>query len=128
MDPWLLQLLENKTGGFRAARWNRCRHCNEIVLTGINDDQCAGTITADPTPLTAAQELECLLAGRDTVSATPHGRTYDLHRRDDDLISNHPAGGGTTFGTVIPAHQCGNRYPGFFQRPNRNTWPTTPQF
>lgn len=128
MDPWLQNLLETKTGGFRAAKWNRCNHCNRIVLTGINDDTCAATVTADPTPLTPQQEIECLLTHRPTISATPHGKTYDLHHRDADLISDHPANTPTLYGTVLPTHQCGNRYPGFLTHQTTTDWPTNPTF
>jgi len=116
IDPWLQNLLETKTGGFRAARWQRCTTCNQITLTGINIEECAWTVTVDPTPLDPHTELECLLAHRPTLSATPHGKIYELHHRDADLIADHPAGAPTTYGLVFPAHQCGNRYPGF-QKP-----------
>jgi len=128
MDPWLKNLVESKTGGFRAAKWERCHHCNQITLTGINDDICAWTITVDPTPLTPQQELECLLSLRDTASATPHGKTYDLHHRDADMISDYPAGGPNTYGTVLPNHQCGNRYPGFLARNTAAGWDPTINF
>lgn len=110
-EKWLLELLKTKTGGFRTTNWKRCPTCKAITLTGINGDQCAWTITVDPTPLTPHDELLCTLTNRQTASATPNGKNYELHHRDEDMIAGHPPSKGF-YGLVFPEHRCGARFPG----------------
>lgn len=115
-DDWLKQLLEDKTGGFRAARWERCTTCKELTLHGMDADMCAGMVTADPTPLSELQELACIIVGRPTFTLKARGTSYELNdRRDAHKYGPRPP---THNGrVVIPAHQCGARFPGFIQRP-----------
>lgn len=115
-DDWLKQLLETKTGGFRAARWGRCPGCSQLTLTGMDADLCAGMVTADPTPLTPQQEHACMIAGRETYTLKPRGTSYELNdRRGAYLYGTRPPDHRGR--TVIPAHQCGARFPGFIQKP-----------
>lgn len=115
-DDWLKQLLENKTGGFRAARWQRCPTCDQLTLHGMDADLCAGMVTADPTPLTPQQEHACFIADRPTYTLKPRGNTYELNdRRGPYLYGTRPPDHNGK--TVIPAHQCGARFPGFIKRP-----------
>jgi hypothetical protein len=44
------------------------------------------------------------------------------------MISSYPANSQTTYGTVLPTHQCGNRYPGFLARHTTAGWDTTINF
>lgn len=117
-DEWLKQLLETKTGGFRAATWQRCRNCNELTLHGMDADICAEMVTADPTPLNPQQELACFIIGRPTFTLTPRAgsTSYELSdRRTAYRYGPRPPDHGSR--TIIPAHQCGARFPGFIKRP-----------
>lgn len=108
MPDWLRTLLEQTTGGFRNARWDRCKDCGEITLHGMDGDICAGMATVDPTPLTPQQEHWCALTGRDTYSANIDAdRRTQLWRRTKWALAkphNRP---------IFPAHICGQRYDGF---------------
>ncbi|WP_422758275.1 hypothetical protein [Paenarthrobacter sp. C1] len=121
-DDWLKTLLENKTGGFRAARWERCNTCQELTLHGMDADMCAGMVTADPTPLSPQQELACMIIGRPTFTLKPRGQAYELHDRRD-AHKHGPRPPDHKGRTVIPAHQCGARFPGFIQRPTTKETP-----
>lgn len=107
MDPWLTQKLLTTTGGFRAARYRLCTKCSAWTLQGPDDDRAAILATADPTPLTPKQEIECALNDRRTytIGTTPSGKPQ-LETRDIYGI------GAPIRRTVIPAHKCGHRYPG----------------
>ena len=112
-QEWLKQLL--------AARWQRCPNCNQITLHGMDADLAAGMATADPTPLTEQQELACIIAHRPTYTLTTRGTTHELNDRTaahtyGPRPSNHKGR------TIIPAHQCGARFPGFIPQPH-----TTPE-
>lgn len=115
-DDWLKQLLEQKTGGFRAARWERCKDCDQLTLHGMDADLCAGMVTVDPTPLSPQQEHACMITGRPTYSLKPRGTSYELSDRDGAYLygSRPPDQRGKT---IVPAHQCGARFPGFIPRP-----------
>jgi hypothetical protein len=116
MGDWMKQLLETKTGGFRAARWQRCPTCDQLTLHGMDADVCAGMATADPTPLSPQQELACFIVGRPTYTLKPREKGYELSdRRCDYLWGPRPPDHRSK--TVIPAHKCGARFPGFIQQP-----------
>lgn len=118
MDDWLKQQLENKTGGFRAARWGRCPDCQELTLHGMDADLCAGMVTVDPTPLSPQQEHACMIVGRPTFTIKPRGNSYELNdRRGAYLYGSRPPDHRTH--TIIPAHKCGARFPGFIPRPDK---------
>lgn len=115
-DEWLKQLLETKTGGFRAAQWQRCPTCDQITLHGMDADICAGMATVDPTPLSPLQELACFIIGRDTYTLKPREKGYELSdRRPAYLYGPRPPDHQGKI--IVPAHQCGARFPGFIQRP-----------
>ena len=127
MDDWLKTQLENKTGGFRAARWGRCPGCQELTLHGMDADLCAGMVTADPTPLSPQQEHACMIVGRPTFALKPRGTSYELSdRRGAYLYGSRPPDHRGK--TVIPAHQCGARFPGFIPRPTKETTSEHPSF
>lgn len=116
IDDWLLAQLETKTGGFRAARWGRCRTCQQITLTGMDADLTAGIATVDPTPLSPQQEHACMITGRETYTLTNRGNTYTLDdRRGATRYGPRPPNHHRS--TIVPAHQCGARFPGFIQKP-----------
>ena len=115
-DEWLKQLLEQKTGGFRAARWGRCPTCNELTLHGMDADLTAGMATVDPTPLSPLQELACFITERETYSLKDRGNSYELNdRRGAYLYGPRPPNHHNK--TIVPEHQCGARFPGFIPRP-----------
>lgn len=126
-QAWLKQLLETKTGGFRAARWQRCPNCNQLTLHGMDADLAAGMATADPTPLTETQELACFITGRPTYTLTNRGTSYELNdRRGAYLYGPRPPNHKGR--TIIPAHQCGARFPGFIPRPHTKETTNDPPF
>lgn len=106
--PIAEQIHENRASTRRTARFHRCRRCGAIVLTGLDGDVLAWTATADPTPINAQAELAVLLLLQ---------RTYrvDHTREGYHLTYRHPAHRGP--GTVLPAHACGRRFPGFLTPP-----------
>lgn len=115
-DDWLKQLLEAKSGGFRAARWGRCPGCDQLTLHGMDADLCAGMATVDPTPLSPHQEHACFITGRPTYSLKARGTGYELNdRRGAYLYGTRPPD--QRGKTIVPAHQCGARFPGFIPRP-----------
>lgn len=117
MDDWLKTQLENKTGGFRAARWGRCPTCNELTLHGMDADLTAGMATVDPTPLSPQQEHACMITGRETYSLKERGTSYELNDRRGAYRygARPPDHKGRT---IVPAHKCGARFSGFIQRPD----------
>lgn len=116
MDDWMVQLLEAKTGGFRAARWGRCTTCGELTLHGMDADLCAGMATVDPTPLSPQQEHACMITGRETYSVKERGTSYELNdRRGAYRYGARPPD--QRGKTIVPAHQCGARFPGFIKKP-----------
>ncbi|MHC6592409.1 hypothetical protein [Arthrobacter sp. C152] len=126
-DDWLKQLLETKTGGFRAARWQRCPTCDQITLHGMDADIAAGMATVDPTPLSPLQELACFIVGRDTYVLKPREKGYELSDRSGAyLYGPRPPDHGSK--TIVPAHQCGARFPGFIPRPNNQETTNEPDF
>lgn len=109
MDPWLLKHLETKTGGFRAARWERCRDCEELTLVGLDGDIAAIKVRVDPTPLNPLQEALCAIAGRRTSSLTIGAARSKITIWDRDPL----AIGKPLSEPVVPHHKCGARFPGF---------------
>lgn len=106
MEKWLLQLLETKTGGFRGARFRRCRHCQAWTLHGPDADTAGIMATVDPTPLTPDQEFHAAMRCRRTYTIRKNGKGWHIHDRDPYAVARTE-----TILTVVPAHQCGHRYP-----------------
>ncbi|MBG6083256.1 hypothetical protein [Zhihengliuella flava] len=118
LPEWLRAALETKTGGFRTAKFSRCPQCGAITLTGLNADQLAQTITADPTPLTPTDEYACTLTNRPTIHATHEGNNrWHLHYRDHLRMTTPPS----DKHLVLPTHKCGARFPGFLKPPHLPT-------
>lgn len=115
MPNWLKKHLEEKTGGFRAARWTRCPKCHAIILKGLDDDVAAWTVEADPTPITPRQEELCQWIGRQTYMVTMNPNRIELDRRTSYAIGKSCAR------PVVPAHRCGKRSNGFLLPPNAST-------
>ena len=126
MDDWLKAQLENKTGGFRAARWGRCTTCQELTLHGMDADICAGMVTADPTPLSPPQEHACFIVGRPTFTLKPRGTSYELSDRTGAYLYG-PRPPDHHGKTVVPAHRCGARFQGFIPRPTTKETSTNDQ-
>lgn len=111
MPPWLLQQLETKTGGFRAARWRQCDTCRMLTLRGMDSDLCARIVTVDPTPLTPDQAQWASRANREVFQATLTGRKVTIN----DLSPGTALTG--VRGYLVPTHRCGGRTPGFLPLP-----------
>lgn len=115
MPEWLQHVLENTTGGFRAARWQRCRKCEALVLHGMDNDMCAGMATVDPTPINRHQEIWCALHARPTYRAR-----IDPDRKITLTYRDRYALGLECRDPVLPEHQCGSEYPGFLALPPKH--------
>lgn len=75
-----------------------CLRCGAIVLHAL-DDEYDGATTArtDPTLITPADELKCLLANRPTYELTRNRR---LRHRHHFTIGTHRTA------AIVPAHRC----------------------
>lgn len=114
LPDWIaVQLDENGTSKRhkRKAEFHYCQRCMAIVLTGLDDDRAAMTATVDPTPLSPAEETAVLLAGRRTYDADVSQSRTNLDPRDRMHMDRRQP--------VVPAHQCGARFPGFITPPRR---------
>lgn len=126
LPAWVAnQLQDNKDNrAARTARYHKCDKCKEIIITGLDADIMAFTVTVDPTPLDPHKELACIMANRYTFTAWPTIEGYHLEHRDMFNMSDqqHP---------VLPAHRCGARFPGFLEAPSEgrtHDWATRPDF
>jgi hypothetical protein len=115
MPEWLHRLLETKTGGFRAARWQRCPKCDRITLHGMDADILAGMVTVDPTPINRQQEIWCALNNRPTYSLR-----IDADRKIEINDRPRQALGLEFRDPIVPEHQCGSEYPGFLDLPAKH--------
>lgn len=121
--PWLLKHLETKTGGFRAARWIRCKRCDQLTLVGMDADLAAIVVTVDPTPLTPELEKWMDAAKRRTFHARINGRRVTLLDRSPGAV------GTPCTEPVVPEHRCGARVPGFLKlAPKTEDTEQTPPF
>lgn len=96
-------------GTTRRAQPRLCRTCNAHVLTGLDADLAALSITADPTPLDQLGELTALASGRSTYTLEHDGPRLVLNYRDAGRIRHRPPGGIRY--DVLPAHACGRPLP-----------------
>lgn len=113
LPSWISdQLHDSHPSDRRVARFHYCRKCGDIVITGLNDDWCAYTVTADPTPINRPTEIACIILARPTFNAWPASTSsgWELERRNPRLLptNRHP---------IVPAHICGRRFPGFLSEP-----------
>jgi hypothetical protein len=98
MPDWLVLRLDSAgfidaaAGASRKARTFRCRECKRAVLRGLDSDQCAVTVEADPTPLTDEGEAIARLLGARTYELRWLGAHYELDFRDQWRIKSRPAG------------------------------------
>jgi hypothetical protein len=109
LPDWLANEIRTATGPrYRTnAAWCRCPKCEAIILAGLDDPCIAAPAKVDPTPLTPLQELVCALEHRSTYRLHLAGTSGRIQARDR---WQPPAGGDPP---VVPAHLCGNRFPGF---------------
>lgn len=108
----------------RRSMFRRCTRCDDIILVGLDNDVCAFKVEADPTPLTARQEYACYLTGRRTYDATVVARAVELLHRDVAYVDAPER----VPWQVVPAHQCGARFPGFLIPPMYQHDHTRPPF
>lgn len=79
-----------------------CPKCRAVVITGLDDDQCAFTASVDPTPITWAGELDAVY--------NHSRRTYCLIGSKLQLRSHLNTQSACTFPTFA-AHDCANPTP-----------------
>lgn len=91
----------------RNASRHRCPSCRAIVLSAVDGDLCASSVTVDPTPLDPQSELACKLAGRLTYRLRIREGRAQLDDRDPVWTGPAPEGA-----TIVPEHRCGARFPG----------------
>ena len=109
IPAWLADHLENtgrrgRDGIGRRAYPHHCRACGQLVLTGLDNDLCAGVAHADPTPLAPLGEALALIDGRTTYALTRGPGRIELTLRDPWQITGTPAG--TAGFDVVAAHTC----------------------
>ena len=108
IPAWLAKHLETTGAGNpdrigRAARIHHCKHCGRYILTGLDNDMCAGVANADPTPLSPLGEALALIGGRRTYALRQSSGRLELQLRDQWQIEGSPAG---TRYDIVPAHTC----------------------
>lgn len=108
IPDWLLKHLEtigamgpDRIG--RAARLHHCKDCGRYILTGLDNDLCAGVAHADPTPLSPLGEALALVGNRRTYTLHQASGRLELQLRDHWQIKGGPAG---TTHDVLPEHTC----------------------
>jgi hypothetical protein len=90
-----------------------CRKCEAIILHGLDADILAEEVRADPTPLNPQQEAACILTNRPTYQIQISGEEAKIISRQ---LRWQPLGQPPRR-PIIPAHQCGARFPGFIIEP-----------
>jgi hypothetical protein len=108
LTVWMALVLADRDGAPLGARYAapRLHHCGAWTLVGLDDDLLAFQARVDPTPLTPATELACVLAGRATYDLTRRGTRRVLDARDDHALrARPPAAPGARY-DVLPAHRC----------------------
>lgn len=109
IPDWLARHLED-TGKLgpdrigRAARAHRCKDCGQLILTGLDNDMCAGVAHADPIPLAPLGEALALIAGRRTYALHRGADRFELVLRYSHQIAGAPAG--TRPHDVLAEHDC----------------------
>jgi hypothetical protein len=109
IPDWLAKHLED-TGKLgpdrigRAARAHHCKTCGQLILTGLDNDMCAGVADADPVPLAPLGEALAIIAGRNTYALRKTVDRLELQLRDSWQIAGDPAG--TTRYDVVAQHSC----------------------
>lgn len=91
----------------RNASRHRCPSCRANVLSAVDGDLCASSVTVDPTPLDPQSELACKLSGRLTYRLRIREGRAQLDDRDPVWTGPAPDGA-----TILPEHRCGARFPG----------------
>jgi hypothetical protein len=115
LTTWMARVLADRDGASPGARYaapRLCLTCGAWTLVGLDDDTLAFTARVDPTPLTPAGELACVLAGRPTYDLIRRGTRRVLDARDDHALrARPPAVPGARY-DVLPAHRCHQPVPG----------------
>ena len=114
-------LVEDIRANARCAFRRRCPTCSAPVLTGLDADAAALTVTVDPQPIDALGEALAVLAGRATFEAWTAGPRVELEHRGAGRIAFRPAG--TSSVAVAAAHRCGSPPPTAVTQ--RHTRPTS---
>lgn len=102
MPAWLIRV----RGPSRYATLANCPRCHRPMLCGLDDDTAALFVHADPTPLTAEQELAALLTGHRTYDAildTVRNRLRLYHRTRWHMADRHHP--------VLADHRCQVTWP-----------------
>lgn len=113
LPQWVTDQIHTPAPLARRAVFTTCRHCQEIIIHGLDADLLAEEVRADPTPLTTPQEVACILAGRPTYQIQITNQ--DLKIIDRQARWQTP--GNKPRRPIIPKHQCGARFPGFIIPP-----------
>ena len=109
IPEWLATYLEDtgrrgRDGIGRAARVTRCTDCGALILTGLDNDRCAGVARADVTALAPLGEALALITGRATYALVRTAGRVELTLRDRWQIAGSPAGTGGV--DIVAAHTC----------------------
>ena len=103
----------------RTPRIHTCHTCAAPVLTALDANRCALTVTLDPYALTPAGEVWALQDGRRTYQLT----NGQLNPRDRWNIPGRPPGPDHT---ILPSHRCHQPTPHQHRQPPTPTPAATP--
>lgn len=119
---WLKRTLGDT---YRTATLRTCPHCHTPVLSGLDADNCAFSVRADPTPINEIGEALALLTGRRTFDLVGNASGKRLYVREEHNIKS-----GRRY-LVFPEHRCGQSLAAHIeQTPSRprKVKPNVPQF
>lgn len=114
IPAWIAEQIHEdrpSNGGSPLARFHACPNCQAIVLTGLDGHIIADMVTVDPTPLSRQGEAACILIGRETYTVWRVINGYEITDRRGPRIRQRG------HAPIVPAHQCGARFPGFIAPP-----------
>jgi hypothetical protein len=95
--------------------WSHCPACGLVVLETDCEESLPSFLTrrhrVDPTPVSAAEEVACVLTGRPTWAWAWRWEQHYLDLRSELYWSQHDQEDAGTRPVVLPEHLCGGRFP-----------------
>jgi hypothetical protein len=107
LPQWVTDQINNPGPLARRAQFTRCTRCGSIIIHGLDADQLAQEVRADPTPITKDQEIACILTDRPTWQLAIAGEEIKIIDRQLRWQTRPPKR------PIVPDHICGLQFPGF---------------